>query len=249
MGYREHRIAKIEEVTEHVRIFHLEGEAQPYKPGNFFLIRLEMEDGKKVFRPFSAAAHPAEGSLRFCIKKNTSSSLAAEGAPANSAPMKKNGAFTSCLWKLRAGDAVEIDGPYGIFHLDENDASRVFIAGGTGIAPLRGMILQTILEGKPAALFHSASMLSSLAFADEMRLFEAKNPNFKFFPAVTREQMPPGWGGMKERVSTGAIAQRLGTFSGKTFYVCGPKEMVLSMVEGLVQAGVPKEKVKKEEWG
>ncbi|MFA5929562.1 MAG: FAD-dependent oxidoreductase [Candidatus Micrarchaeia archaeon] len=229
MAYCEHRIARIEEVTESVRIFHMNGEAQPFQPGNFFLIRLPGADGKKVFRSFSAASHPSEGSLRFCVKKS--------------------GMFTSCMWGLRAGDCVEIDGPYGIFTLDEKDSARVFIAGGTGIAPLRSMILQTIIEGKPACLFHSASTQSSLAYAEEMELLESKNPSFRCIHAVTRQEMPDGWNGIRGRITADAIAQRLGALEGKTFYICGPKEMVEALVQGLAGAGVPKERIKKEEWG
>ena len=229
MAYQEHRIAMIEEVTESVRIFHMDGEAQPFKPGNFFLMRIIGEDGKKAFRPFSAASHPSEGSLRFCIKKG--------------------GAFTTRLWGLGTGDAVEIDGPYGIFLLDGSDTGRVFIAGGTGIAPLRSMIMQTLLEEKPAALFHSASAMPGLAYSGEMELISSRNPSFTFFPAVTRQEMPQEWEGIRGRITVDAISQRLGALSGKTFYICGPKEMVETLVQGLAAAGVPKEKVKKEEWG
>ena len=60
MAYQEHRIARIEEVTENVRIFHMDGEAQPFKPGNFFLMRINGEGGKKVFRPFLSLIHISE---------------------------------------------------------------------------------------------------------------------------------------------------------------------------------------------
>ena len=229
MGYVEHKLAKIEEVSDTVRIFSFDGEAPHFKPGNFFLIRLQGEDGKKIFRAFSAATHPSEHGLRFCLKKH--------------------GVFTELMWRLREGGIAEIDGPYGIFALDEHDAERVFIAGGTGIAPLRGMIMQTLIEEKHSCLFHSASALSGLTYSDEMRLFEARNPDFRFFPAVTRQEMPQGWEGIRGRLTAEAIAQKLGALSGKTFYLCGPKEMVGSLVEGLVKAGVPKERIKKEEWG
>ena len=229
MDYTGFRLSKIEEVTEGVRIFSFEGEVPPYKPGNFFLIRLEGDDGKKIFRAFSAATHPSEHNLRFCLKKH--------------------GVFTELIWRLREGSIAEIGGPYGIFMLDGSDTERVFIAGGTGITPLRGMIMQTLLEEKRASLFHSASSLQGIIYSDEMRLIEAKNPDFKFFPAVTRQEMPQEWHGIRGRITADAIAQRLSILSGKTFYICGPKEMVASLIEGLVKAGVPKERIKKEEWG
>ena len=111
------------------------------------------------------------------------------------------------------------------------------------------MILQTLLEEKPAALFHSASAPQGIVYSDEMRLFEARNPGFRFFPAVTRQEMPQEWEGIRGRITVGAIAERMGALAGKTFYICGPKEMVETLVQGLAGAGVPKEKIKKEEWG
>ena len=229
MDYREFKLAKVEEVSEGVRVFSFEGDVPPYQPGNFFLIRLEGEDGKKIFRPFSAATHPSEHGLRFCVKIK--------------------GALTALLWKMQIGGTAEIGGPYGLFVLDANDSERVFIAGGTGIAPLRGMILQTLAEEKRAFLFHSAGTHSGLIYSDEMLLYEAKNPNFSFFPAVTRQEMPDGWEDMRGRLTSEAIAQKLGSLEGKTFYLCGPKEMISSLADGLASAGVPRERIKKEEWG
>jgi len=223
------RLARVEEVAEGIRIFSFEGEVPEYQPGNFFLIRLEGEGGKKIFRPFSAATHPSEHGLRFCVKIK--------------------GALTSLLWKMPIGGIAEIAGPYGLFVLDGSDSERVFIAGGTGIAPLRAMILQTLAEEKRAFLFHSAGTHSGLIYSEEMRLYEAKNPNFSFFPAVTRQEMPDEWEGIRGRLTAEAIAQKLGLLEGKTFYLCGPKEMISSLVDGLAAAGVPKEKIKKEEWG
>ena len=229
MDYRGFRLAKIEELPDDVRIFTFAGEAPPYRPGSFFLIRLAGSDGKKIFRSFSAANHPSEAGLCFCVKRK--------------------GAFTSLLWNLRVGDSAEISGPYGLFALDEKDSERVFICGGTGVAPLRGMILQTLLEKKRAYLFHSAHTLSGMAFAGEMGGLERADPLFKFFPAVTREEMPQSWAGIKGRLDAGIIAQRLGTLEGKTFYMCGSKAMVSALVDELMAAGVPKEKIRKEDWG
>ncbi|MFA6214446.1 MAG: FAD-dependent oxidoreductase [Candidatus Micrarchaeia archaeon] len=229
MDYREFRLARIAKGTEGVRFFAFEGEVPPYMPGCFFLIRLAGNDGKPVFRPFSAASHPSEAGLQFCVKKN--------------------GAFTELLWNLREGDSAQISGPYGTFALDGNDGERVFVAGGVGIAPLRSMIRQTLLEGRRATLFHSARTRSSMAYSEEMAQLAAKNPGFRFFPAITREELPQGWGGMKERLTAEAVLQRLGAPDGKAFYLCGTKEMVSSIAEGLMKAGVPKERVKRESWG
>lgn len=55
----------------------------------------------------------------------------------------ENGYFTPKLHKLKAGDIVEVHGPFGNFGLKPEDAATgkyVFIASGTGIAPFRSMV-------------------------------------------------------------------------------------------------------------
>jgi ferredoxin-NADP reductase len=54
------------------------------------------------------------------------------------------------LLKLDAGAAVTIDGPYGDFVIPENDGrSIVFMAGDTGIAPIRSMVLSMLADRDP----------------------------------------------------------------------------------------------------
>jgi Na+-transporting NADH:ubiquinone oxidoreductase subunit F len=136
-----------------------------------------------------------------------------------------------------------------LFLLDKNDNDRVFIAGGVGITPLRPMIIETLIEGKRAAFFHSARTLSELTYIGEMKMLEAQNPLFKFHPTVTREKLPDGWGGMQMRLSAQSIAGKLGGLDGKTFYICGAPGMASSLAKELMEAGVAKDKIKKEEWG
>jgi ferredoxin--NADP+ reductase/benzoate/toluate 1,2-dioxygenase reductase subunit len=55
----------------------------------------------------------------------------------------ENGYFTPKLRKLKAGDLVEIHGPFGKFGMEPQDAATgkfVFIASGTGIAPFRSIV-------------------------------------------------------------------------------------------------------------
>lgn len=54
------------------------------------------------------------------------------------------------LMKLDAGAEVTIDGPYGDFVLPKNDGrTMVFMAGDTGIAPIRSMVLSMLSDGDP----------------------------------------------------------------------------------------------------
>lgn len=53
------------------------------------------------------------------------------------------------LQSLQAGAAVSIDGPYGDFLLPEDDRDVVFLAGDTGIAPIRSIVLHMIAVNDP----------------------------------------------------------------------------------------------------
>jgi ferredoxin-NADP reductase len=54
------------------------------------------------------------------------------------------------LMKLDAGASVTIDGPYGDFLIPENDGRPIlFMAGDTGIAPVRSMVLSMLADGDP----------------------------------------------------------------------------------------------------
>ena len=55
----------------------------------------------------------------------------------------KDGYFTPKLSKIKSGNLVEVNGPFGKFRIDEkkiSDHKFVFIASGTGIAPFRSMV-------------------------------------------------------------------------------------------------------------
>ena len=232
MEFREFLVAGITDESEDVRSFSLaqpDGAVPQYRPGHFFLLRLPDGSGKVLQRSYSAASHPSEKTLCFCIKLK--------------------GIFTHLLWKLKMGDKIEASGPYGVFLLKPEDAERVFVGGGVGISALRSMILQTVKEGKKASLFHSAHTRSGLVYFDEMEKLAQQNANFKFFPSISGPEAPEGWGGLRERISVSTLKGALGTLGGKTFYLCGSKEMAGGLAVALASEGVPKERIKKDEWG
>ncbi len=231
MEFRQYFVAGMTDESPDVRTFRLapkEGGIPAYRPGHFFLLRLKGQDGKYVQRSYSVASHPEEEGLAFCIKLK--------------------GIFTHLLWDLKKGDGIEADGPYGIFLLLPDDAERVFIGGGVGISALRPMILQTIKEGKPASLFHSARTAEHLTYFAEMKKLAGETRLFRFYHSISGEQLPDGWDGLVGRISVQLLKEKLGSFPGKSFYLCGSKEMAGSLAAGLIAEGVPKERVKKDEW-
>ncbi len=231
MKFEKFVVKEIAHESEGIRTFVLakeNGAIPAYVSGHFFLLRLADENGKPVQRSYSAASHPSEPRLSFCIKLK--------------------GIFTNLLWKLKEGDSIEVDGPYGVFLLRAEDTERVFIGGGVGISALRSQILQTIKEGKPCFLFHSAKTLEGLTYHSEMEKLAAAHSNFKAHFSLTGETLPDGWKGMKGRVNVAVLKEKLGSLSEKTFYLCGSKEMAAEISNALIGEGVPKDRIKKDDW-
>jgi Na+-transporting NADH:ubiquinone oxidoreductase subunit F len=231
MQYSKFSIRSIAEAGEDVRIFSLEnaeGAPPQYRPGNFFLLRLNGADGKPIFRSYSASSHPSEKGLSFCIKKK--------------------GTFTSLLWGLKEGDSIEVGGPYGLFTLEENDSERVFVAGGVGIAPIRGMAIETARQGKPFTVFQSSKTPPGLAYRQEFEALAKRTAGALYFVALTQDCTGEGEC-IRGRLSAEVINEKLGSLDGKSFYICGAKEMAAAISEGLQKQGVPKAKIKIEAWG
>jgi ferredoxin-NADP reductase len=56
--------------------------------------------------------------------------------------------------RLKAGSEISVDGPYGSFLLPDGDSRDViFLAGDTGIAPIRSIVLHMLAKKDPRRIF------------------------------------------------------------------------------------------------
>lgn len=58
----------------------------------------------------------------------------------------------AALQRLAAGAEVSIEGPYGALLLPKDDRAVVFLAGDTGIAPIRSIVLHMLAANDPRAV-------------------------------------------------------------------------------------------------
>lgn len=151
---------------------------------------------------------------------------------------------------LAAGALVDVDGPLGsfTFPVDPPERHFVFVAGGTGIAPLRAMLRHAIIAQLPAAhigLLYSARTPDDFAFADEFQAL-ASSGAIEFSQTITREASPD-WSGARGRIDRAALAALV--HDPKTLcFVCGPASMVDEMPKLLAELGIARERVRIEEW-
>lgn len=209
----------------------LDGRAFRFRPGQAAFVG-PAERPERV--PYSLACAPEEarrtGWLEFLIK------------------VEASGRWGHLFDRVSRGHRVAVRGPFGSFVLPPRVGSRplLFIAGGTGIAPIRAMIVH-LLERRHRAmtLIYSARTSEDLAYAAELRRL-ARRTDLRVRLHATREA-PDAWRGERGRISPAHLAPHVADRSVSCL-VCGPEAMVAAVPEMLAALGVPRRQILLEQW-
>ncbi len=150
---------------------------------------------------------------------------------------------------LDAGLQVDIEGPIGSFTFPAAPEERrfVFIAGGTGIAPLRAMLRHALaIPHRDIGLFYSARTPEDFAFEREFRGL-ADAGDIELRQTVTRAA-EADWTGPRGRLKRDAL-EELVHDPATLCFVCGPPALVNEMPKILQELGIPRARIRIEEWG
>lgn len=146
---------------------------------------------------------------------------------------------------LKVGDDVALTGPYGDFYLRESDRRMVCIAGGSGMAPIRSILLGMSadeIERRKPIFFFGARSRKDLFMLDEWRDFGIKHQAFQFVPALSNPDLEDNWDGATGRI-TDVVAEGIPDGSNCEGYLCGSPGMLNACVETLCKLGVEKEHI------
>jgi NAD(P)H-flavin reductase len=150
---------------------------------------------------------------------------------------------------LREGNELNVKGPFGVFTLKEPFKELMFIALGTGIAPLLSMIRTLILkkDERPIKLFFGFRNSKQFVFQKELEELASKAKNFKFYPIISEED--PHWKGEKGFVQDLIKKAKFENDKKEVdIYVCGPPKAVDSIIEFLKEQGFNENKIHREKW-
>jgi len=197
-----------------------------YEPGQY--VRLTLP-GIGVSRDYSMAnVASRERQLEFLIR------------------VLPDGAFSGHLAERgRIGEIAEVEGPLGRFTLRPEAPPPVFVAGGTGLAPILAM-LRWLAENRPddpAVLFFGNTAAGDVFFARELAELAEGFPGLVIHHCVV--DPPPGWNGDVGLV-TDALAARLDHPAGHAYYLCGPPPMIDASRALLAARGVPADQIFEE---
>jgi len=122
----------------------------------------------------------------------------------------------------------------------------VFIAGGTGIAPLRAMMQRALhLPHRNVGLFYSVRTPDEFAYETELRAL-AQRGEIELRQTVTRAT-DTDWTGPRGRLNRDALAELVHDPATLCF-ICGPPALVDEMPRILSDLGIPRQRIKIEEW-
>lgn len=206
-----------------------------FRPGQAVMIGLA-ESAERV--PYSIASSPEEAAaaneLELLIK------------------IEPSGRWGHKFDRIARGQRVALNGPFGSFVYPARPGQKhlLFIAGGTGIAPIRSMIAHAIDTGLAGRLklLYSARTAEDFAYLSELRGM-VRRGQIELRLHATREASA---GTLTLRCERGRITpEHLKPLvnGGQTLgFICGPAAMVEDVPLMLQQLGVPLENVKLEKW-
>jgi len=182
-----------------------------FTPGQFVSIKQTMPNGKEHTRAYSMASQPrSNATFDLCLNR------------------VGEGFLSNWLCDLEEGATVEFHGPHGLFTLREPRKGAIFIATGTGIAPIRGMVHWLFEKpernrGHEFWLVFGTRYEYSIYYRDEFEKIARENPNFHYVPTLSRCR--DDWQGCRGYVQDhvrGIVAGR----SDMQAYICGLHQMV-----------------------
>ncbi len=209
--------------------FQIEGEPLVFTAGQYVLLKIN-----DAFRQCSISSSPTDGShIQFIIE------------------FFPGGLASTYLDALAVGESAGFKGPAGVFTLRESSRPKIFLATGTGIAPVASMIKSALSSNHTEKLY----VLFGLKTRDDIYLYEEfkalaqAHANFDFDICLSREENLDGLD--PDHVAMGRVNHVLDVYfdeSGEDrndfeYYLCGNNDIVLSLKEYCVSSGIAKEQI------
>ena len=145
------------------------------------------------------------------------------------------------------GALVDVEGPLGAFTFPALPEVRrfLFIAGGTGIAPLRAMLRHALAASYDSVgVFYSARTPDDFAYAAELRAL-AEAGRIELRQTITRSTTAD-WTGVRGRLTRDTLADLVHDTATLCF-VCGPPSLVDEVPRLLEGMGIERTRIRIEE--
>ncbi len=218
-------VEAIKDLTHDVRQLDLrlrEPKTFSFKAGQFISFEVpNPKTGRPVTRPYSIASSPGHAVLLTLLFN-----------------LVPGGPGSTYLFSLKEREPVQFKGAAGHFYLREDPGRELlFVATGTGIAPIWSMLLANAERPNPtpATLFWGLRSQRDLYLQEELIALAKRQPTFSF--VITLSRPDPGWSGEAGRV-TRLVEERIASVKNRAVYLCGNSSMIAEVTTLLQPKGL-----------
>ena len=189
--------------------------------------------------------------IDFLLKNGKSRSYSLANPPHDDALLELHirhvagGLFSDQVFStMKARDILRLKGPLGSFFIrEDSDLPMIFIAGGTGFAPIKGMLEHAFAAhlDRQMVLYWGVRSLKDLYMVERPQQWQREYPNFSFIPVLSSPEPADQWQGRTGYVHEAVLAD-FADLSGYQVYTCGAPIMVDSAHGAFTtQRGLPEE--------
>ena len=208
----------------------IDPETIPFVPGAYVQLQTPVYEGSpaSVYRAYSLAGDPRDQRhLELIIRR-----------------VPKGICTTWVFDLLKVGDMVTFNGPHGEFRLMDTPAEMIFIAGGSGMAPFRSILMEMRHTRNPrrTRYFFGAVTRRDLFYLEEMQEFERELPDFRFIPALSKPAPDDAWTGELGLI-TDVVGRHAADGADQEAYLCGSPGMIDACIKVLTGKGMTADKV------
>ncbi len=202
-----------------------------FRPGQYldWTLRVDNPDDRGNRRPFTIASAPTDQQIRLGVKF-----------------YPKASAFKRALAKMRPGDVIYASGLAGEFTLPKDEDEKIaFIAGGIGVTPFRSMVQELLDNGvpRPIVMLYGANTADELAYAGVFDQAE-QELGIRTVYAVAQGAAPERENVHQGFIDAEMIEREVPDYDDRTFYLSGPRAMVLRFQSLLKELGVHRRRIK-----
>src|SRR5690606_16028363 len=147
--------------------------------------------------------------IEFILKDGKRRSFSMATAPNGTAPVELHirhlpgGVFTDHVFgagetQIKVREILRVEGPLGSFFLrEESDKPVVFLASGTGFAPIKAIVEQMMATGidRPSVLYWGGRRPHDIYMSELAESWAKALPNFSFVPVVSEALPEDNWAG------------------------------------------------------
>lgn len=193
-----------------------------FKAGQFVSFDVpDARTGRMVTRPYSIASSPSSSRMISLLLN-----------------LVPQGPGSTYLFALREGDQTTFVGPAGNFYLrDDPERELLFVATGTGIAPIRSMLCANAERETPSrtTLYWGLRSQRDLYYQDELAGLSRQVSESAHIITLSRPEI--GWEGASGRVTTW-IERQIHDVKWLAVYLCGNSGMITEVTSIIRSKGL-----------